>query len=420
MIWKQIILFLLKIKNTLLQGEMNKQNISKQIIIPQKIQDEVAQRGFYFYQWIWNNDVKDSIQRDFLEFLSNYWLFWAVFLVVPTAIWYLTSGWFPYFLFFLLLGIINIFFLLYILSLWIRRSNMLRKNNQVLITHSSILINGNIETLENNSIQDTVSIGNISRLFEEDLFQDSNIIHSKNKLKQVVFDKFKDWYVSIIEKSKWWGRDSWKLILLLLGLYTLYAFSLGIIYFIWIIAISFLWVIMSWLNKKMLLITGHKISVINNSFENIDEYSQKLESEKNQLIVLLEEAKNNDWKDSLLIKINAGIVVINNQANKAVNQIIDLKILIEKSKYSQMFDFNIYNSWIKKQILVPLEEIKLLLQKNIDFFEKQISEIESQMTQNLDSSKSAALSISKTRALMRSDEIKLQIENIAKYIQKLQ
>ncbi len=69
---------------------------------------------------------------------------------------------------------------------------MLRKNNQVLITNSSILINGNIETLENNSIQDTVSIANISRLFEEDLFQDSNIIHSKNKLKQVVFDKFKD------------------------------------------------------------------------------------------------------------------------------------------------------------------------------------------------------------------------------------
>lgn len=399
---------------------MNKQNISKQIIIPQKIQDKIAQRGFYFYQWIWNNDVKDSIQRDFLEFLSNYWLFWAVFLVIPTVIWYLTSGWFPYLLFFLLLGIINIFFLLYILSLWIRRSNMLRKNNQVLITNSSILINGNIETLENNSIQDTADIADISRLFEEDLFQDSNIIHSKNKLKQVVFDKFKDWYVSIIEKSKWWGRDSWKFILLLLGLYTLYAFSLGIIYFIWIIAISFLWVIMSWINKKMLLITGHKISVINNSFENIDEYSQKLESEKNQLIVLLEEAKNNDWKDSLLIKINAGIVVINNQANKAVNQTLDLKTLIEKSKYSQMFDFNIYNAWIKKQILVPLEEIKLLLQQNIDFFDKQISEIESQLTQDLDSSKSAALSISKTRAFMRSDEIKLQIVNIEKYIQKLQ
>lgn len=69
---------------------------------------------------------------------------------------------------------------------------MLRKNNQVLITNSSILINGNIETLENNSIQNSTAITDISRLFEEDLFQDSNIIHSKNKLKQVVFDKFKD------------------------------------------------------------------------------------------------------------------------------------------------------------------------------------------------------------------------------------
>ena len=47
-------------------------------------------------------------------------------------------------------------------------------------------------------------------------------------------------------------------------------------------------------------------------------------------------------------------MVINNQASKAVGQSIDLKKLIEKSKYTQMFNFSIYNSWIKKQILSQL------------------------------------------------------------------
>ena len=392
---------------------------NEKITIPYEIQETIKERGFYLYEWIGNKDVKESIERDFLELLSKYWLIWALFLILPTTIALFSGASFTYGLFAILFTIINICFLWYILFTSIVRSKILRKNNQVLITDSSVSINGNIIKLDDNKIINTQEIDDIKFLFEEELFNSSYIHISKRKFQVAVFEKMKDWYGNILRKSRWWWKNWGQLVLVLLALYTVYILSLGVIYFIWIIAISFLGVIISFINKKILLATGHQISTINNSFENIDNYSKKLENEKSELIQLLEDAKNNDWKDSLLIKINSGIEVINNQASKAVDQSIDLKKLIEKSKYSEMFNFSIYNSWIKKQILIPLEQIHDLLVQNVSLLETQVWDIDAQLSAELDSSKSGALSMSKTRSIMRSDEIKKHIENMEVFIEKL-
>jgi len=62
---------------------------------------------------------------------------------------------------------------------------------------------------------------------------------------------------------------------------------------------------LSIINKKLLLISGHEITTINNYFENIDENSKELVKGKNYLSNLLKNAINNDWEDSLLTKINS-------------------------------------------------------------------------------------------------------------------
>ena len=402
-----------------LNTKIRKEKSNEAIIIPEDIQKIISQRGFYLYEWIWNKDVKESIERDFLELLSKYGLMWAVLLILPTAISLFWGFPYTYSLFWILFITINICFLWYIFFTSIIRSKILRKNNQVLITDRSVSINGNIIKLDDNKIINTQEIDDIKLLFEEELFNSSYIYISKRKFQVAVFEKMKKWYTKILSKS----RNSWKnwgqLIAVLLALYTVYVLSLGIVYFIGIILIWIFWIIISIINKKILLITGHEITTINNSFENIDEYSKKLETQKDELIQLLADAKNNDWKDSLLTKINSGIEIINNQANKAVNQSIDLKKWIEKSKYSEMFNFWIYNSWIKKQILIPLEEIHKLLVQNINLLERQVSEIDIQLDIELDSSKKWALSMSKTRSIMRSEEIKKHIENMEVYIEKL-
>jgi hypothetical protein len=67
---------------------------------------------------------------------------------------------------------------------------------------------------------------------------------------------------------------------------------------------------------------------------------------------------------------------------------VELKQDIENSEYKEMFDFSIYNSWIKKQITIPLEQIKTLLEKNLKVLNNQKQEIQDLLKIENDSRKS--------------------------------
>ncbi|MFC1797801.1 hypothetical protein ACFLY2_01120 [Patescibacteria group bacterium] len=66
-----------------------------------------------------------------------------------------------------------------------------------------------------------------------------------------------------------------------------------------------------------------------------------------------------------------------------------------------MFNFSIYNSWIKKQISIPLEQISDLLQKNLDKLKENKQHIEKQITETSDQSLQGPLVANKTRMQMR-------------------
>ncbi len=155
------------------------------------------------------------------------------------------------------------------------------------------------------------------------------------------------------------------------------------------------------------------------NFENIDTNSKELIKQKNKLISNISQAKNNDWKDSLLININSWITKINKSASNAINTNIKLKDEIKTSKYKEMFNFWIYNSWIKKQIYIPLVEIKELLAKNKEALVKQKIEIIEQLSITDDPSKSWPLTASKTRLGIRIEEIEKHISKMDLYINKL-
>ncbi|NCO31937.1 hypothetical protein GW891_04030 [bacterium] len=53
-----------------------------------------------------------------------------------------------------------------------------------------------------------------------------------------------------------------------------------------------------------------------------------------------------------------------------------------------MFNYATYNSWIKNQILLPLEQIKTLLLKNLEILNKQNKDIDEQLKNENDPTKS--------------------------------
>lgn len=387
--------------------------------IPKNIQKEINEKWFSSYNWIWEKDVKLSIERDFLKYISKFWIFAAVLLILPSIILLYIESAFFYTYFFWLLGIINTILLTVLVVLAIKRSSILRKNSHILITDTSVSINWKIRKLENNKIVSNENLDEIWNLFEEKLFEESKIHKTKKWFLKQVTDQLTSWFGTIMKMWRWRSRNSWQLVLILLGLYLVYAISLWIIYFVWIIAIWIFWIFLSIINKQILLRTGHEITIINNYFDNIDKNSKSLIKEKNNLSKLLTQAMNNDWKDSLLPKINSWIENINNNASNAIDTSILLKRSIKKSKYKEMFNFSIYNSWIKKQIYTPLEQILELLNKNLDKLKSKKESLEKQIIITKNPSLQWALVANKKRIQMRIVDIEKHMKKIGIYMKKL-
>lgn len=384
--------------------------------IPENIKKDINEKWFSLYNWIWEQDVKQSIERDFLKLIEKLWTFFSLTLIIPSVILLYAEAYIAFnFYFFWGLFIINIFLIIYLTILAIKRSDILRKNSQILITDSSISINWKIDKLNNFNYNEKLK--KISILFEEDLFKESNIHKSKKQFSKQVMNQITNWY------SKIWNMWRWKnwpqIVIILWALYSIYALSLWFIYLFWIFFIWIFWNILSVINKKLLLISGHEITNINEKFENIDEDSKELIKQKDTLSTLLTSAMNNDWEESLLTKINSWIENINKNASGAVDTSIKLKQQIQDSKYKEMFNFSIYNSWIKKQILVPLEQITNLLEKNLEKLKENKISIEKQILETTNPSLSWPLVASKTRTIMRIEDVEKHIEWIKVYIDKL-
>ena len=387
--------------------------------IPKNIQKNINERWFALYNWIWTQDIKQSIERDFLKLLNKLWTIWAIVLILPTIILLWIKSPLAYPVFFWILWIINIIFLIYLLIIAIKRSSILRKNAYVLITDKAVSINGKIKYIKENKIFSNKNLKQISELFEEELFKKSKIEKSKQWFRKQVIDKVKYWYWKIVNSTSSSSRDNWWWLILLLALYTAYVASVWIIYFIWIFFIWIFWNLLSFINKQILLTTGHIITTINDYFEKIENNSNNLVKEKNDLTILLNQASNNNWKDSLLIKINNWIKKINTNASNAIDSSLNLKNVINNSKYKEIFNFSIYNSWIKKQIYIPLSEILNLLEKNLNLLKLNLENIEKEILKITDESLKWPLVTSKTRTEMQIQNLEKHILWIKHYINKL-
>ncbi len=390
--------------------------------IPSNILDDIQNRWFHLYEWISSEEIKISIERDFLKMIKKYWLIISIFFVVPVAFWFLVSN----FAGFIILGIsfliLNIIFSVYLFFLSISRTKILKNNSFVILTDNYISIDWDIFKFEELKKENIENIYKIWEIFEEKLFEKSKINESKAGLKKIVFQDLASGYKKIFEM---WGknisrsRDSGKIILLLWALYTLYLASIFFVYIIWIFLIWWFWKFINFVNKKILLIYGHKITKINYQFEEIDKNSKKILDEKNTLEKYFSDSLDNKWQDSLLLKINESIKFINNIADDSINISVELKKDIKASKYNSMFNYEIFNNWLKKEIKYPLEQLKKLLEKNLERIQDEKQSTNEQIAKTKDQKNIWALVSSQKRVEMRIEEIKKHIESIDFYIKKL-
>ncbi len=117
--------------------------------------------------------------------------------------------------------------------------------------------------------------------------------------------------------------------------------------------------------------------------------------------------------------MNTSIELLGSLAGNATDDTIQLRSILESSKYKNIFNFSKYGNWIKIQILEPIESILLLLQKNHDIIGKTILMLDTQISETSDPSLQKPLELQKERLLLQKESFERVMQMLEGYKKKL-
>lgn len=384
------------------------------------IEKSVNERGFYLYEWISQEELRMTLDSDYLKTVRVASIPLAIIAAIAGFIGF-AGGVFGTLL--AVLGVLGIFYLVVSIILFIRfigRSYLYTRGANVVITDNHYIQWGKI--LEKNDIENVRnSFSRYENTFHEKFLEESQLAEKKEIEKKALFDNLKEVAMGggkILENIGR-SRDSWGIVIVILLVGFLYSFMMGAVYFIGIFFIAIFGNIFSWLANRYLLAMSNTEHTIQNLFRKIDENAKELENEKENTINLLDEASRNAWQENLLGKINSSTELLGNIAGDATDDTVKLRNILENSKYKDIFNFVKYGNWVRKQILEPIESILLLLQKNHATIKETIISLDIQISETSDPSLQKPLELQKGRLEMQIESFQRNIDLLNSYREKL-
>lgn len=393
-------------------GEIKKSESSGEILIPEKILDEVNEKWFYVYEWINEKEVKTSIELSFLKAIAIFWPIWVAFTVF---------SFFAAWLFWATLSIVflSLLVLLYTIILSISRTIKASKINHLVITNKYFSINRKIWKIEDDHFMylDKES-EEIWKKFWENLFFESKFLQEKDSAMKNIKVMLSKGFNFINEFPSSSGKSDIRIYLYLI--YWSFVLVMWLIYFLGIFSAIIVWIFLNFLIKRYLILKWNLVLSINEHFKDLEKFSTNLKQEKDSLEKNLKEASKNEWKDWLLLKINSWIEEVNKNAEKSMKENKELVDLMKNSKYDEIFDYNLYNSWIKKQIIIPIKWIIDLLKTNVILIELEIENNKDTEKNTNDEKLKWHIKVANTRLLIKKEQIEKQLKTMQWYLLKLE
>ena len=386
-----------------------------------EINNQVDERGFYLYDWISPDELRMSVQADYLSVVKKSSIPLAVVTFFMGLLglgiwWFLWVFW----LVMLTLWVFYTIVFFYLIAKMIRRSYLYTRGADVIITDNHYVSWGNI--IRKDDFQGQKEAFEVmEKLFREPLFEPSRLKEYIALERKWLFEQLKEiayGWGKIIEKL-WRSRDGWGLIMVLLVWWILYGGMMALVYFLWVFFVAITAHIFSWIAHRILLAANNLEHQIQTLFVDISEASIELKKEKKWSITLLTQAWRNDWKENLNQKIEDSFEIISKRAQIATEKSVELEKLLSSSKYKDIFNFTKYGKWIKTQILEPLEEIHTLLKKNKDTLEGILKDIDTQIQETNEASLKRPLGLQKERLNLQLESIERMITMINSYIIQL-
>lgn len=111
---------------------------------------------------------------------------------------------------------------------------------------------------------------------------------------------------------------------------------------------------------------------------------------------------------------------MNKSTNEVVGSVLELRDSINTSHYKDIFSFEIYNKWVKKQVSTPLSQILKLLEKNKSILEQTEKEIETQIQETKKVELQSVLELQLKRVVIQKRDIEKHIPMLETALEKLQ
>jgi hypothetical protein len=387
---------------------------------PEIIQEQVNERWFYLYEWISEEELQMTLEKDYLNIVKSASMPLAIVTAIVGFIGF-SGGIIGTII--AILWVLGLFYFIIGIILFIRflhRSYLYTRGANIVITDNHFVSWGHvIEQWDTKQIQQ--KFWKFETIFDEPFLWESRLAEKKEHAKTELFDSLKEiaWGGWKMLQGIWNSRDSWGIIVVILIAGFLYAAMMGIIYFIGIFFISFFGRIFTWMAHRYLMMinnTEHKIQTL---FSNINNSSDKLKVWKKDAVSLLTNASKNEWKENLSGQLSESFELIGKLAENATNKTVELRAILESSQYKEIFNFIKYGNWVKKQILEPIKEIILLLEKNHATLKSTISSLDLQISETSDISHRNPLILQKERLNMQVENFQRNIDLLNSYREKL-
>ncbi len=387
----------------------------------QEIEQQVDERWFYLHEWISPDELRMSVQADYLSIIRKssmplavitliFWFLglWAGTLGVIMAVFWVLALFYSVVLFILIL---KMFYKAYLYTKW----------GDLIITDNHYVSLGKVVERKNFDEQKT-AFASLEKMFREPLLEPSWLAEHIKLEKKNLFDQLKDiaygWWKIVENLGR--SRDVGWIMIVFIIVGILYGIMMAGVYFIGVFFVTILAQIFSWIAHRALLSANNTEYEIQTFFKKILESSIALKQARKESVSLLDQANQNEWKDNLSGKLSDSFEEINNMASRATDDSIKLRKLLESSKYKDIFNFQKYGNWTKKQILDPIEEILLLLKKNHDILSMTVTWVTSQILKTKDPSLQKPLILQKERLEIQITSLVKNRDLLLSYKEKLQ
>lgn len=394
-----------------------------------EIEKSLDEKGFYLYEWLSKESLKNSIKLDYYSIMNK--------TLVPLVIISFIAGIFGYFLgalgsiisvtsvLWIAFVIIFIIFLVKIIKKW----KLYSRFANIVLTDSHVSVNHNIVS-HSDFRKNILDLSDVENIFAERIFHPSKVSleieNSKNNFWSLISDIFStgsNVIGKIFNSISGSSKSDIRIFLFLLVVAIIVSIWTGVVlfvsYFVLLPIMYFSARILASIFHKILLLSQKTEYEINNLFVEISQKWNSLEEKIQENINFLTEAKNANWIENLSTKINSSFSEINNLALNSTNLSLKLRKKLQNSDYKNIFNFTKYDSWLKKQIILPMENLKNVLIKNEEILNSTVKSLGNQITQTQDSSFQKPLELQKIRLQNQLENIIKMRENLENQISKI-